>query len=126
MKRLILLAIAAMALAIPAMATATDTRPLTPNDPGVFLCYSVFQTQPGVWPASQAAELFKGGYWHPFAVLGTVTDGTNLGGYHLTCNLATGQSVPAVHGYVGGGGYIFGSDLHDAYAPLLGLYPIVG
>lgn len=124
MKRLILLAIATMALAIPAMATA-DTQPPYP-DPGVFLCYSVLQDQPGVWPASQAAELFKGGYWQPFAVLGTVTGGTNLGGYHLTCNLATGQSVPAVHGYVGGGGFIYGSDLHGAYASLLALYPIAG
>ena len=92
----------------------------------LFLCYSAYQDQPGAWVMPEAKKLFAAGYWQPFAVSGKVTGGTNVGNYHLTCNLAAGQSVADVHGYVGGGGTVYGPDLHDAMSSVLGNYPVVG
>jgi hypothetical protein len=53
---------------------------------GVFLCYSKFQTEPGVWMQDQAAELLAAGYWYPNALPGNVDGGTNVGSFHLVCN----------------------------------------
>ncbi len=88
----------------------------------VFLCYSTYQVDPGAWKMSVAETLYDGGYWQPFAVAGNVAGGTNIGAYHLVCNLATGQSVPTVHGYVGGGGTVVGADMHKALEETLGFY----
>ena len=88
---------------------------------GVFLCYSAYQDQPGVWPASEAKALLEKGYWYPYAVSGKVDGGTNVGDYHLTCNIAATQSVSKTS-FVGGDGTVLGS----AYAGVLGVYPMIG
>ena len=61
----------------------------------VFLCYSKFQTAPGIWPESDAADLLDQGYWLPVAVPGNVDGGSDIGAYHLVCN-ATGSPTGKV------------------------------
>jgi len=99
-----------------------------PAKPGVapappvsyFLCYSAYQTTPGVWPKDVALQLLTQGYWLAYAVPGTVAGGTNLGGYHLVCNLASTQAVDGQ--FVGGDGTVLGS----SYSGVQGLYPQIG
>jgi hypothetical protein len=86
----------------------------------IFLCYSVYQDQPGVWPKPQALALLQQGYWLAYAVPGNVPGGTNIGAFHLVCNLAAGQA--AGDSFVGGDGTVLG----PAYAGDAGLYPKVG
>jgi hypothetical protein len=86
----------------------------------VFLCYSKFQTDPGVWESSTAALLLKAGYWLPYALSGKVDGATNLGDYHLACNL-TGTQKPT-GGFVDDGGGTWSAD----YAATTGLYPQAG
>lgn len=98
---------------------------VAPPPDGVFLCYSAFQDNPGVWPKDVAATLLAGGgYWSPYAVKGTIAGGTNIGGYHLACNLASGQS--AGDSFVGGAGEVYGPTLHGALTGTPGVYPTVG
>lgn len=125
------------ALALVAVAQGAAVAPRAENS--TFLCYSSYQVEPGVWPVSQAATLYSTfGYWQPFAVMGNVTGGTNVGAYHLVCNLAPGSAIAAhratsssalgdsiKHGYVGIGGTVYGADLHDAMANTLGFFPLV-
>jgi hypothetical protein len=66
-----------------------------PDD--VFLCYSKFQVEPGVWPPDVAAELLAAGYYYPVAVKGNVPGGTNLGDYHLVCNATPASSGEVVN-----------------------------
>lgn len=89
--------------------------------PGIFLCYSVDQTQPGVWPKDVAEVLLTQGYWLPYAVSGNQSGGTNLGSYNLVCNIAATQSVS--DSYVGGDGTVLGPDYAGA---TVALYPKVG
>lgn len=76
----------APALLAPAAATGCGAVPVINEPDAVFLCYSKFQTEPGVWSPEQAKELLRQGYYYPVAVKGNVPGGTNLGGYHLVCN----------------------------------------
>jgi hypothetical protein len=87
---------------------------------GIFLCYSAFQTQPGVWGESQAKELYAEGYWFPYAIAGNVVGGTNIGRFNLVCNPAFAQSVG--DSFVGGDGTVLG----HSYARVFGLYPNLG
>ena len=96
--------------------------PLVHNS-SVFLCYSAFQTDPGVWPASEAAKLMAAGYWSPYAVKGNVSGGTNVGGYHLVCNLASGQA--AGQQFASGDGFVPGTDVFSALTGTPGWYPVV-
>jgi hypothetical protein len=91
-----------------------------PPDNGIFLCYSAFQTQPGVWPESQAKELYAEGYWLPYAIAGNVVGGTDIGRFHLVCNPAFTQRVG--DSFVGGDGTVLGR----SYASVFGLYPNLG
>ena len=126
MKRLLFLLSTAVALLVfVGAASAVGTKTTPRGEDGIFLCYSAYQVDPGVWRLSQASGLVKDGYWQPYAVLGNTVGGTNVGAYHLVCNLLAGQSVPTIHGYVGDGGNVLGSDVHDQYASVLGLYPLV-
>jgi hypothetical protein len=132
---LLVLCAAALAISVSGAAGSTpvttdDTSATFVSEPAqesnIFLCYSAWQVDPGVWTESVASNLVAtAGYWQPFAVKGNVLDGTNVGDYHLVCNLPAGQSVPAKHGYVGDGGTIVEQDMHDALATTLGWYPIV-
>ncbi|HZQ88944.1 MAG TPA: hypothetical protein VFA42_02960 [Gaiellaceae bacterium] len=100
------------------------TGPTAPPPPSnVFLCYSASQTDPGVWPASMAASLMAQGYWSPYAVKGNVTGGTNVGSYHLVCNLAAGQA--AGQQFAGGDGFVSGADAFKALTGAPGWYPVV-
>jgi hypothetical protein len=91
--------------------------PAVPRVDHEFLCYSTFETDPGVWPASEAASLRDEGYWPPYALAGRLDGGTNVGAFHLVCNLAGGKKTTGR--FVDGGGGTWPS----AYAGAPGLYP---
>lgn len=106
---------------------ATKVAPKEPvSEVGVFLCYSKWQVEPGVWPYGTAMALLKGGgYWLPYAVPGNPDYATNLGKYHLVCNLAATQSVSTT--VMHSGGEVWSADyakviFGDAVGPL---YPVV-
>jgi hypothetical protein len=87
---------------------------------GIFLCYSKFQMDPGVWGEGTAPLLLAAGYWLPYAIAGNVDDGTNVGGYHLTCNLTGTQKT--LGGFVDGAGEMWPADTTG----MTGLYPLAG
>jgi hypothetical protein len=91
---------------------------VAPQVNNIFLCYSSFQTVPGVWPANEALTLVKQGYWEPTAVDGNVDGGVNVGSYHLQCN-----ATPKGDGYVGDGGQWFGPEWAATAKEELGFYP---
>jgi hypothetical protein len=102
--------------------TAGNTPGQAPPPEGnVFLCYSSFGNVPGVWPIDVAKTLVAdGGYWLAYAVAGNVDGGTNIGGYHLVCNLGGTQSVTP--GVVGGAGEVLGGGNNGDF----GFYPVLG
>lgn len=102
--------------------TAGTTPGQAPRPEGnVFLCYSSFGNVPGVWPIQEAKALIAdGSYWLAYAVAGNVDGGTNIGGYHLVCNLGGTQSVTP--GVVGGAGEVLGGGNNGN----IGFYPILG
>jgi hypothetical protein len=65
--------------------TTAATVSVPQGEEGIFLCYSKWQVDPGVWGAGQARELLAQGYWKPVAVLGTGSL-TRFGDYSLICN----------------------------------------
>ena len=97
-----------------------------PANDHVFLCYSKFNDEPGVWPVEQAADLIDEGYWSPAAMDGTVAGGTNIGAYHLVCNPPSVNGklgvTPSIDTYVGGAGEVVG----NAADGLPGYYPYLG
>lgn len=99
--------------------TSNLSAPRGPD--GIFLCYSKFQTDPGVFGADVAGGLLdKGGYWLPWALKGNAGGGTNIGAYHLICNLAAGQKST--------GGYVDadGASEDAQFSDVLGIYPTAG
>ena len=96
----------------------------TPPPNNAFLCYSSFEDNPGSWQIGTAAQLLGQGYWSPYAVPGNVAGGTNVGGYHLTCNLASTQS--AGDSTLGGAGETYGAGAKSEVSDVPGHYPIVG
>ncbi len=85
-----------------ASATGCGAIPIVNEPDAVFLCYSKFQVDPGVWAPEVAETLLTAGYYLPTAVKGNVAGGTNLGDYHLVCNapIATGGEVVNENGIV--------------------------
>ncbi|MDX6452248.1 MAG: hypothetical protein QOH16_2297 [Gaiellaceae bacterium] len=65
--------------------TATGADAVPAPEGGIFLCYSKYQTDPGVWAADQATELLAQGYWKPIAVAGPQS-ATRFGPFSLVCN----------------------------------------
>lgn len=110
-------------LSIAAYGLTNDACPtpvVTPRTPdGVFLCYSSFQTVPGVWVKDQAVALIAEGYTEAQAVAGNVEGGANVGAYHLVCNSGLRPNGQ----FVGDGGFVYGSDYGPATEEL-GFYPI--
>jgi hypothetical protein len=112
---------------IPNYAVHTISLGLCPaTNNHVFLCYSKFNDDPGVWPAEQAQSLIDEGYWSPTAMDGTIEGGTNIGGFHLTCNppALDGKlaATPSSQVYVGGAGEIVETDANG----VPGYYPYAG
>lgn len=97
-----------------------------PPENNVFLCYSKFEVDPGVWPVTEAEGLMDDGYWSPAAADGNIDGGTNIGGYHLVCNppAATARLAldPTATLFIGGSGETVGS----AVDGLPGYYPYLG
>ena len=92
----------------------------------VFLCYSKFQVDPGTWSANQAPELMNEGYWSPMAMIGNLDGATNVGAYHLVCNVASTALVFASSSdgdlYIGADG----TGVSGAAAGMAGYYPVLG
>jgi hypothetical protein len=65
--------------------TSTSAASTQGSTDGIFLCYSRWQVDPGVWGIAQAQGLLAGGYWKPVAVAG-IQSATRLGAYSLVCN----------------------------------------
>jgi hypothetical protein len=99
-KRLLLLAVVALAGVVMGVAPAANA-----HTSGNYLCYSKFETDPGLWPIAKemprvnddAADVLAAGYWSPYAET-SIPTGTMAGSYYLLCNLpssmkATGQIV---------------------------------
>jgi hypothetical protein len=63
----------------------TSTTTSAGSTDGIFLCYSKWQVDPGVWGVDEARDLLAAGYWKPVAVAG-ITSATRLGAYSLVCN----------------------------------------
>jgi hypothetical protein len=99
---------------------AAGACPASAPENHVFLCYSKYEVDPGVWPVGEAQELLSDGYWEPSAMSGTVSGGTNVGAFHLVCNPPA--STASNDSYVGGDGAVMGSEAAD----LPGYYPFVG
>jgi len=97
----------------------TGACPVAPEN-HVFLCYSKFEVDPGVWPVGQAEALLESGYWKPSAVSGMVDGATNIGSFHLVCNPPA--SSVSDGSYIGGDG----SMIAGADAGVAGFYPHVG
>jgi hypothetical protein len=85
----------------------------------VFLCYSSFQTIPGVWTLADAATLVSLGYTEAEAVAGNVDGGINVGDYHLVCNASGADTGFAV----GDNGDLYGPDYGPANEEL-GFYAL--
>jgi hypothetical protein len=101
----------------PATAAAAVAAPQ--SEEGIFLCYSKWQVDPGVWTASEAPWLLlTGQYWKPYAVLGGDSS-TQLGGYSLVCNPGK-VTASASTGAVEGGGWVVGDPSQ------LNVYPVLG
>lgn len=96
----------------------------TPQAPaGVFLCYSADQVTPGVWGADVAPGLLKQGYWQAYAVKGNVAGGTNVGDFHLVCNVAAGQALGLQ--FADEGGWSTNANDHSAVAGAIGWYSVI-
>src|SRR3954451_20761465 len=102
---------------VPHTAIVNVTATFARNPDGVFLCYSKFQVDPGVWPATDAPSLVAGGYWQPDAVLGK-SSAPRFGAYSLVCNPPAGAVVSARESVDSGGAVITGT------RGGLGLYPV--
>jgi hypothetical protein len=90
-----------------------------------FLCYSVYESDPAVFPVSTASTLLSGqGYWSPYAVPGNVAGGTNIGAYHLACNLTSGQSVADTT--LGAAGELYAADSKQELQDVPGHYAVIG
>jgi len=103
---------------------ARGTAPPASRENNVFLCYSTYQTDPGVFGMRAATALLAQGYWSPYAVQGIVAGGTNIGGYHLVCNLAAGQA--AGDSTLGGAGEVYGAGSKPDVQGVPGHYPVLG
>jgi hypothetical protein len=114
--------------------TAPEEPPVVPPAPvkpvvegGIFLCYSKWQEVPGVWPYGVAKNLVENeGYWLPYAVPGNVPFGTNIGGFHLACNVATTQSVSDSRLGAGGETYAPGVHQNNLKNVFGAFYPVAG
>jgi hypothetical protein len=69
---------------------------------GIFLCYSKYQVDPGVWEATQAKQLLTEGYWKPVAVPG-LDSATRYGAFSLVCNPGKQTASAPIAGIDGSG-----------------------
>jgi hypothetical protein len=106
-------------LVIGAAPLSARTPPAHVNH--LFLCYSKFQSDPGVWEFDLATPLLAAGYWTPYAVAGNVNGATNIGEFHLMCNL-TRTTLHATGAFADDAGATWPA----SFATIPGLYPIVG
>jgi hypothetical protein len=93
--------------------------PPPPPESSVFLCYSQWQTNPGLWPSDQAADLVQQGYWLPVAETSVPTP-TKIGNYYLYCN-GTNTGLP--HFTTGSGRIDASGNLLDPDS-VFGHYPV--
>lgn len=98
---------------------------------GVYLCYSTFgtDTSPAVFPVASAKSLITSGYFaywsSAVAEPGNVTDGDNIGSYHLVCNPPSDFADTGLAIADGGETYAnSGAVFQSAWNTTLGLYEI--
>jgi hypothetical protein len=107
---------------------ATPTTAPRAED-GIFLCYSQWQIDPGVWPITTAVKLLAGGqYWLPVVETQFKT-AQALGKYYLYCNgTMTGrpQLRPTGNTIVDDSGYAVSGAVAGKLLGVLGYYALAG
>jgi hypothetical protein len=101
--------------------TTAAASPVAETPGGIFLCYSQYQVDPGVWSSSQAQELLAGGYWKPVAVAG-LQSSTRYGAFSLVCNPGK-EAASAPVAAVDGSGDIY---TDPSYLGRIDTYAIIG
>jgi hypothetical protein len=101
--------------------TTATASPVAETPGGIFLGYSQYQVDPGVWSSSQAQELLAGGYWKPVAVAG-LQSSTRYGAFSLVCNPGK-QAASAPVAAVDGSGDIY---TDPSYLGRIDTYAIIG
>jgi hypothetical protein len=76
-------------------------RGASAQESSAFACYSVWEVNPGVWPANEKAVFsswssYASGYWAPFAEKSIAT-ANKAGPYYLTCAFPTGWTVSGTY-----------------------------
>jgi hypothetical protein len=81
----------------------------------MFVCYSKYEQDGGALftDGEGEAQIANGG-WVPFALLGNVRGGDNIGAYHLECNPPSGSTATGT--YVTDGGFVTDQDVSGSYA----------
>jgi hypothetical protein len=92
-KRLLLTA----ALLAVALCAAIAVRPAHAQSSSAFACYSVWQVDPGAWPADEKVVFaswssYASSYWAPFAET-SIPTANKAGKYDLTCAFPAGWTV---------------------------------
>ena len=105
--------------------TTAPAPPSPPSPPRLFLCYSAWQTVPGVWDSADSQRLMRDGYWQPYAVAGPMSGGVNTmdGKYHLDCN-PDEKGMKATGSYVDNNGYAIPEAYEGVYDSLPGVYEV--
>ena len=104
MKRLILLlALVTLVGSVVALTVPAATKA---SDPGSYLCWNHDMVNPVAYADTVADAMWATGkYLEPQAILGNVTDGTNIGAYHLVCNAPTTSKMTDTS--LGGSGEVY-------------------
>jgi hypothetical protein len=94
-----------------------------------FACYSVWETDPGVWADNDATVFsswssYASGYWAPFAEKSIAT-ANKVGPYSFTCALPTGWTVTGTY-VLGDGTDVTNDTVYFVDAkPIPGVYLVI-
>jgi len=117
---------AALALLVVAAVAAGSAKAQTDS---AFACYSVWQTDPGVWQSTEPTvfaswDAYATGYWAPFAET-SIPTAEQAGGYYLTCALPAGWALTG-HYVLGDGTDVTNDAAYFVDAkPIPGVYPVI-
>lgn len=94
-----------------------------------YACYSVWQADPGAWPASEKTVFaswssYASGYWAPFAET-SIAAVNQAGPYYLTCAFPTGWTVTGKY-VLGDGTDVTGNAVYFVDSkPIPGVYAVI-
>ncbi|HZR94873.1 MAG TPA: hypothetical protein VFA56_04215 [Gaiellaceae bacterium] len=98
----------------PETPTVPETETAAPAISSSYLCWNREMAYPIAYPDAIADEMWKTGkYLEPFAILGNVVGGTNIGAYHLVCSVPS--TMKATGEGLGGSGEVYSAAEMKAY-----------